>query len=80
MNKKALSILFASALITGFASCGMSEEEKKADSLQQDSVISETQNTTDSLIAAMERENAVMDSIAKADSARLADSLAKLKK
>lgn len=78
--KQAISILFASALIAGFTSCGMSEEEKKADSMQQDSVISETQNTTDSLIAAMERENAMMDSIAKADSARVADSLAKLKK
>ncbi len=78
--KKTLSILFASALITGFASCGMSEEEKKADSIQQDSVINETKNTADSLFEMMERENAIADSMAKADSARLADSLAKMKK
>lgn len=76
MNK-ALSILFAAALITGFASCGMSEEERKADSAQQDSVVAETGNTTDSLIAMMERENAMMDSIAKADSTAKADSIAK---
>jgi hypothetical protein len=75
--KKGLSILFASALLTGFVSCGMSEEERKADSAQQDSVIAETGNTTDSLIAMMERENAMMDSIAKADSAAAADSAAK---
>lgn len=74
--KKALSILFASALIAGFVSCGQSEEERKADSAQQDSVIAETGNTTDSLIAMMERENAIADSIAKADSVRKADSIA----
>lgn len=77
MKKQVLSILFAAALLTGFASCGMSEEERKADSAQQDSVASETMSTTDSLIAMMERENAMMDSTAKADSAAAADSVAK---
>jgi len=82
--KKALSVLFAAALLTGFISCGMSEEERKADSAQQDSVKSETEATTEDLIAQMEREN---DSIAKADSMKhvsdsvaKADSIAKLKK
>jgi hypothetical protein len=84
MSKKTLTILFASALLTGFMSCGMSEEERKADSAQQDSVKSETEATTDDLIAQMEREN---DSIAAADSVKhisdsvaKADSMAKLKK
>lgn len=78
--KKATTILFAAALMTGFISCGMSDEERKADSAQQDSVINETQDTGDSLIALMERENFVADSLAKVDSAKKADSLAKLKK
>ena len=75
--KKVLSILCASALLTGFISCGMSEDERKADSAQQDSVANETMDTTDSLIAMMERENAMMDSTLKADSAAKADSIAK---
>lgn len=78
--KKALSVLFASALLTGFVSCGQSAEDRKADSAKQDSVVKETLSTTDSLIAMMERDNAKMDSIAKADSARKADSTAKAKK
>ncbi len=77
MSNKALSFLFAAALLVGFASCGMSEEERKADSAQQDSVVAETGNTTDSLIAMMERENAMMDSAMRADSAAAADSVAK---
>lgn len=79
MNK-ALTIIFASALLTGFVSCGMSEEEKKADSAQQDSVKAETEATTDDLIAQMERDNAIADSMAKVDSAHDADSLAAIKK
>lgn len=76
--KKGLSILFAAALLTGFASCGMSEEELKADSAQQDSVISETGNTTDSLIAMMEAENKRLeDSANRADSIAKADSMTK---
>ncbi len=43
----------------------MSEEEKKADSLQQDSVAKEADATADMLIEQMERQN---DSIAEADS------------
>ncbi len=72
--KKAVSILFASALLVGFVSCGQSEEERKADSALKDSVANETMNTTDSLIAMMERDNAIADSTAKADSAAKADS------
>lgn len=77
MSKQGFSILFAAALLTGFTSCGMSEEERKADSAQQDSVATETMDTTDSLIAMMERENAMMDSTLKADSTAAADSAAK---
>lgn len=63
--KRIFTLLFASMLVTGFVACGMSEEEKKADSLQQDSVAKEADATADMLIEQMEREN---DSIAKADS------------
>lgn len=77
MRKKALSILFAATLLTGFASCGMSEEERKADSMQQDSVKAETEATTEDLIAQMERDQVIADSLAKVDSARVADSIAK---
>jgi uncharacterized lipoprotein YehR (DUF1307 family) len=72
--KKGLYILFASAMITSFVACGQSEEERKADSALKDTVAAETMNTTDSLIAMMERENAMADSTAKADSAAKADS------
>lgn len=79
--KKTLTILFASALLTGFISCGQSEEERKAESLQNDSVVAETGNTTDSLIAMMEAENKRLeDSANKADSTRKADSAANAKK
>jgi hypothetical protein len=75
--KKGLSILFSATLLTGFTSCGMSEEERKADSMQQDSVIAENDDLADSLAKMMERENFVMDSTAKADSTAAADSAAK---
>lgn len=79
--KKSLTILFASALLTGFISCGMSEEERKADSAEEVEVVNETENTTDSLIAAMEAENKRLeDSANKADSTRKADSIANAKK
>ena len=63
--KKLPAILFASLLVTGFISCGQSEEERKADSLQQETVKAEADQTADMLIAQMEHEN---DSIARADS------------
>lgn len=71
--KKVLALLFASFLVTGFVACGMSEEERKQDSAQMDSVKNETQNTGDSLAAMMEHQNDSIDhadSIAKADSAK----------
>lgn len=63
--KKLVAILFASLLVTGFVACGQSEEEKKQDSLTQDSVEREAEATADMLIQQMEREN---DSINRADS------------
>lgn len=62
--KKALYLIGA-LLVTAFVACGPSAEERKQDSLQQESVKMETEQTADMLIEQMEREN---DSIAKADS------------
>lgn len=79
--KKGLSILFAAALLTGFVSCGPSAEDKKADSLLQDSLAKEADATGDWLIDSMMRADSIAtaqaDSAAKADSARKADSAAK---
>lgn len=75
--KRIFTLLFASLLVSGFVACGMSEEEKKADSLQQDSVAKEADATADMLIEQMERQNDSMnaaDSIAAAQKA--ADSAA----
>lgn len=79
--KKILTLISAVVLIAGFTACGQSEEERKADSLQQDSVEKEADATADMLIEQMERQNDSMykaDSIAavKDDSARKADSAA----
>lgn len=71
--KKIFTLLCAVALVSGFAACGMSEEERKQDSMQQDSVNKETQDTGDSLIQMMERQN---DSMNKADSVAAAQKAA----
>lgn len=63
--KKIFTLLCAVVLVSGFAACGMSEEERKQDSLQQDSVEKEADATADMLIEQMERQN---DSMNKADS------------
>ena len=74
--KKVFAILFASALVTGFVACGQSAEEQKAESLRDDSVVQEADQTAEMLIEQMNRQN---DSIDKADSAAAADSAAKAK-
>lgn len=72
--KKALSLVFASLMITTFVACGQSAEDKKKDSMQMDSVAKETDQTADMLIQQMEREN---DSINRADSIKAADTAKK---
>lgn len=72
--KKVFALMCASLMVTAFVACGQSEEDKKNDSIQMDSVAKETESTGDSLIAIMEREN---DSINRADSIANADSAKK---
>jgi len=72
--KKVFALMCASLMVTTFVACGQSEEDKKNDSIQMDSVAKETESTGDSLIAIMEREN---DSINRADSIATADSAKK---
>lgn len=71
--KKVFAILIAALLVTGFVACGQSDEERKQDSLQMDSVEKEAEATADMLIEQMEREN---DSIARADSIAAANAAA----
>lgn len=72
--KKTFSLIAASLMVTAFVACGQTEEDKKKDSMQMDSVDKETSATGDSLLMMMEAMN---DSIAKADSAAAKDSSAK---
>ncbi len=71
--KKAFSLLSAVLIVIAFVACGQSEEDKKKDSLQMDSVTKETLSTGDSLIEMMERENELAR---LADSSKQADSIA----
>ena len=76
--KKGLPIFFAAALLTGFVSCGPSAEDRRADSLKQDSVETETADATQRMIDSIEAANkAYDDSVAQADSIKKADSAAK---
>lgn len=72
--KKTFSLIAASLMVTAFVACGQTEEDKKKDSMQMDSVDKETSATGDSLLMMMEAMN---DSIANADSAAAKDSSAK---
>jgi hypothetical protein len=72
--KKTFSLIAASLMVMTFVACGQSEEDKKKDSMQMDSVDKETSATGDSLLMMMEAMN---DSIANADSAAAKDSSAK---
>jgi hypothetical protein len=74
--KKVIALLFAAFLVTGFVACGMSDEERKQDSQQMDSVKNETDNTSDSLFKMMEAQNKQYDdSVHNADSIHKADSM-----
>jgi hypothetical protein len=72
--KKTFSLIAAFVMAVTFIACGQSEEDRKKDSMQMDSVDKETASTGDSLLMMMEAMN---DSIAKADSAAAADSAKK---
>lgn len=83
--KKVLSIIAVAALSTAFVSCGPSKEEmEKREKDRTDSIAAADKIKQDS-IAAVEAENARMAEEAaaaekmKADSTRMADSLAKIK-
>lgn len=70
--KKTFSFIAASLMVMIFVACGQSEEDKKKDSMQMDSVDKETAATGDSLLMMMEAMN---DSASNAESAK--DSTAK---
>jgi len=83
--KKVLSLIAVAAMSTAFVACGPSKEElEKREQAKQDSIAAVEKAKQDS-IAAVEAENAKMAEEAmaaekmKADSIRMADSLAKLK-
>ncbi|HEU4716417.1 MAG TPA: hypothetical protein VFU15_01210 [Bacteroidia bacterium] len=64
--KKVFAIAFAGAVIAGFASCGSSDADKKADSANAVQTKKEMDETGDHMIDSMNRANAVMDSTNKA--------------
>ena len=83
--KKVLSIIAVAALSTAFVSCGQSKEEIEKRQKEQSDSIAAVEKAKQDSIAAVEAENAKMAEEAmaaekmKADSIRMADSLAKLK-
>ena len=80
--KKILAFTFAATLTMAMISCGPSAEEKKADSLHVDSTHKEMKSTEDRMIDSMNRADSINNAMMKhtADSIKMADSLAKLKK
>ena len=80
--KKILAFTFAAALTMTMVSCGPSEEEKKADSMEVDSTRKGMQSDADRMIDSMNRVDSINNAMLKhtADSIKMADSLAKLKK
>lgn len=80
--KNFLTFTFAAALTISMISCGPSEEEKKADSLELDSTAKGMDNEADRLIDSINREDSINNAnmIRIADSIHNADSLSKLKK
>lgn len=82
--KKVLSIVAVAALSTAFVACGPSKEElEKIEQKKQDSIAAVEQQKQDSIaLAAAEAEKMAAEAAekAKADSTRMADSLAATKK
>lgn len=78
--KKVLSIAAFAALTVGFVACGPSKEEMEAMEKKKADSIAAVEKAAQDSIAAAEAEAAKMkeeaDAKAKADSARVADSLA----
>lgn len=83
--KKVLSIIAVAALSTAFVSCGPSKEEMEKREKEKSDSIAAVEKAKQDSIAAVEAENAKMAEEAmaaekmKADSIRMADSLARLK-
>jgi hypothetical protein len=79
--KTILALAVATTLTFGMISCGPSDAEKKADSAQLDSTKKEMDATGDHMIDSMNAANeAAAKAQQKADSIKLQDSLAKMKK
>ena len=82
--KKVLSIIAVAAMTTAFVSCGPSKEEmEKRKQAQEDSIAAVEKAKQDSIAAAAAMaEQAAMEAAAKAkaDSTRMADSMAMAKK
>lgn len=68
--KKAFAIIFASLLVTGFVACGPSAEEVKQDSLLEESLKNERDETSDNLIDSMNRADSIAEAEAMADTAK----------
>lgn len=80
--KKVFALACSALLVAGFVSCGPSEEERKADSLEVVNTAASMDKEGDSIIAAMNAMSG-SDSSGNAgmsDSAKMADSTAKAKK
>jgi F0F1-type ATP synthase membrane subunit b/b' len=83
--KKVLSIIAVAALSTAFVACGPSKEEMEKREKEKSDSIAAVEKAKQDSIAAVEAENAKMAEEAmaaekmKADSIRMADSLAKHK-
>ena len=67
--KKIFALAFAASLAIGFVSCGPSEEEKKADSVEVVKQADEMNDFADSVAKAMEQMNNSSDTTKK-DSAK----------
>lgn len=78
--KKILALACAAMLVTGFISCGQSEEERKADSTEVAKTATNMNDEADSTIAAMNHMNDSIVAAGKADSTKKADSAAKAQK
>ncbi|CAN5359000.1 hypothetical protein BH09BAC5_BH09BAC5_02280 [soil metagenome] len=80
--KHLLALTFAFTLTFSMISCGPSDADKKADSLEVDSTAKAIDNDADRMIDSMNRADSINNLMQKhiQDSAHLADSMKNLKK
>ncbi|MEO5644500.1 MAG: hypothetical protein ABIQ40_02250 [Bacteroidia bacterium] len=80
--KNLLLFTFATALSVTMISCGQSADEKKADSLQVDSISKSADNDADRMIDSINRADSINTANLKrvADSIHMADSMNAMKK